>query len=172
MTQTKEDKGRRLASAVGGRGIRLQLLTQAGTSEIPDSVANVVNQITENYKEDTVIGRVLACRIIANAVNANGEFSGHNPEMWNLATSALNYANATGGSAYDVMLKRLVRCTSLPLELAVPHIYSLATFLQSRGVEINYTRLYWDLYNWNNPTRNVPLQWASAFCDLRQESST
>ena len=165
--KTKQNITEAIVKGVSSRGLRLQLLTQSG-NEIPAGVIRGVNQITNNYSENSIAGRVLASRIIASAVNANGVCVGHNPGVWNIASSALEYARKTGGSAYNQMLERLVRCCSLPLSLATPHIYSLATFLLSKGVELNFERLYWDLYNWEDAKRNIPLAWASAYCDLRE----
>lgn len=170
QTEQKRDLIEQISYGLGSRGLRLKLLTQA-SGELPSEVIRGVNQITTNYNQDSIVARTLACRIIASAMDANGVLTGHNPSAWNLGSSALAYAKQGGSTAYNHMLKRLVRCCSLPLTMAVPHIYSLAELLLSKDIEVNFTRLYWDLYNWECPTRNIPLAWATAFCDLRHQNN-
>ena len=172
MSKSTKDKTEQIVRGISGRGLRLKLLTQTGNT-IPADIIRSVNQVTTNYSQDTIVGRTLAARIIASALGADGTFNGHDPTTWNLGTTALQYArdNSNGNHeesvAYNQMLTRLVRCCSLPLKEATPHIYSLATFLLSRGYQLNFNRLYNDLMYWDSSPHKPQLMWATAFCDVK-----
>ena len=170
--KTKELKSERLRNGLGGRGMRMQLLTTAERDpgqELKNDIGKLVNDFHCHYSTADVI----TARIIAAGLKADGSFAPTSDEPWfNLGASALALVRGQGPSAKQAMTKRLVNCVSLPLEQAGPHIFSLAKLLISKGQAINFERLFWDLRNWDDPDKQIKVLWASGFNPLPRDNNS
>lgn len=166
MSKTNSTITDKLLRGIQSRGLRLKLLTQVGRS-IPSEIITCINQVTHNYDSSSIQARVLTAKIMAAGLAADGEFECNDTEAWNLASTAWEHANATNNR--DQMMQRLVRCVGQKLDLASPHIYSLAVYLINQGHKINFNRLYWDLVHWDDAQGTVRMAWASSFCQLHDD---
>jgi CRISPR type I-E-associated protein CasB/Cse2 len=50
-------------------------------------------------------------------------------------------------------------------------LYRMAKMADRKGLAINYTQLFWDIENWDDPKGNVQKQWAGSFYPPEKNTS-
>jgi len=69
--------------------------------------------------------------------------------------------------SFDRRFRRLLACDSA--EDVAGQLKAWIRFAASKGVGVNYEKLFWDLLSWKNHSDRIKLQWARGFWPMHRE---
>ena len=71
--------------------------------------------------------------------------------------------------SFDRRFRRLLACDSA--EDVAGQLKAWIRFASTKGVGVNYERLFWDILAWNNNSNRIKLDWARGFWPVRKEAN-
>jgi len=112
------------------------------------------------------------------AARAIGAFYAEHPvedcKAFSFGTTCRRIATDSGGEfdvpdSFDRRFRRLLACDSA--EDVVRQLRAWIRFASSKGVAVNYEKLFWDILAWDNNSERIKLSWARGFWPARREAS-
>ena len=89
---------------------------------------------------------------------------GKNKTYGNMGATLRNIAleqGKEGLNSFGSRFRRMLSCRR-PEEVCL-QLTSVFRAAKQKGVPIDFSKLYWDLFQWNNPERQVKIYWAKAY---------
>ena len=157
----KQSITERLVQAIGARGLRKKLLSSS-LEDQKTSTEYLCQVLNTNPSSGSLEARRLAARIVALAMDSSGTLSNSEVTKWKNFGHSLR--DAVDVAANDSQIEsRLVRLIDKPIDQASHFIFSAAQLLISKGCNINFDNLYYDLLRWDQPNKETQLLWLSSF---------
>jgi CRISPR system Cascade subunit CasB len=116
------------------------------------------------------IGGVAACTV--------GAFFAEHPhedsQAFSFGTTCRKIATDNGkefeiADSFERRFRRLLACDSV--DDVAGQLKAWIRFASSKGVGVNYEKLFWDLLAWNNHSDRIKLDWARGFWPVRREAN-